>query len=299
MSIPKHVIAFYKLDQNVKPPRRATSLSAGWDLYASESKTFKAWSRGIVGTGISLGMPAGIYGRLAARSSFALAGLDVGAGVIDPDYNGEVKVLIINNSDDIKQISKGERFAQIVFEHYHEPKDILVFNQVKKPLEEDLKSVKNEESNCSSSSQQVITNSDEKPLEVVHNVTHEMVKSVDGLSKFHLYAENDIIIPAKERYVYSTGVSLCIPGDVYGHLVGTAILADFGLDVTEAVIQNDSPKSIEVVINNKNSFDYKVRQGIPIAVIHFKSFAINLTEAYTKAESETRSDEGFGSTGKQ
>ena len=62
-------------------------------------------------------MPRGTYGRIAPRSGLAAKhGVDVGAGVIDADYRGEVKILLINHSDVKFDIKKGDRIAQLVLE---------------------------------------------------------------------------------------------------------------------------------------------------------------------------------------
>ncbi|KAG6535783.1 hypothetical protein ZIOFF_000812 [Zingiber officinale] len=66
---------------------------------------------------ISLEIPYGSYGRIATRSSAAWnLGLDVGAGVIDNDYRGEIIILAFNHSNEPVQIQPGNCIAQIIFE---------------------------------------------------------------------------------------------------------------------------------------------------------------------------------------
>ncbi|XP_042404507.1 deoxyuridine 5'-triphosphate nucleotidohydrolase-like [Zingiber officinale] len=63
-------------------------------------------------------IPWGTYGRIATRSSAALKlGLDIGAGVIDSDYRGEVKILAFNHSDQNIYIHKGDCVAQLILEY--------------------------------------------------------------------------------------------------------------------------------------------------------------------------------------
>ena len=51
-------------------------------------------------TGCAFTFPSGVYGRVAPRSGLAVKHmLDVGAGVIDPDFSGEVRVMLFNHSD--------------------------------------------------------------------------------------------------------------------------------------------------------------------------------------------------------
>ena len=63
-----------------------------------------------------LAIPHGAYGRIAPWSELALKGIDVTAGVIDSDYQGEVKVLLVNHSDIQFEIKTGDRIAQLIVE---------------------------------------------------------------------------------------------------------------------------------------------------------------------------------------
>ena len=71
----------------------------------------------LVGTGIALSLPVGVYGRVASRSGLSLKhGLEVGGGVIDRDYTGEVKVIVYNHGDCDYTVRVGDRVAQLVLE---------------------------------------------------------------------------------------------------------------------------------------------------------------------------------------
>ena len=73
--------------------------------------------KGIVKTGISLACPPGTYGRIAPRSGLAVKKfIDVGAGVIDADYRGEVGVVLFNFGDEDFTVNVGDRVAQLVLE---------------------------------------------------------------------------------------------------------------------------------------------------------------------------------------
>jgi hypothetical protein len=61
--------------------------------------------------------PPGTYARIAPRSGLIVKhGIDLGAGVIDEDYQGEIKVVLINNSTIPFQVRPGDRIAQLIFE---------------------------------------------------------------------------------------------------------------------------------------------------------------------------------------
>lgn len=73
-------------------------------------------------TDIQIALPGGCYGRVAPRSGLAAKYfIDVGAGVIDQDYRGNVGVVMFNfNSDDF-HVKKGDRIAQLILERIFIP----------------------------------------------------------------------------------------------------------------------------------------------------------------------------------
>ena len=109
-------------------PKRGSDGAAGYDLYAAEDVCIQPQCRGLVGTAISIKVPPGTYGRVAPRSGLSVKHeIDVGAGVVDEDYRGEVKILLINNSTKDFHASKGDRIAQLVLEKITNPevKEVL------------------------------------------------------------------------------------------------------------------------------------------------------------------------------
>ncbi|EGW34701.1 Deoxyuridine 5'-triphosphate nucleotidohydrolase [Spathaspora passalidarum NRRL Y-27907] len=100
-----------------KLPTKGSALAAGYDIYSSESAVIPAHGQGLVSTDISVVVPIGTYGRVAPRSGLAVKhGISTGAGVIDADYRGEVKVVLFNHSDKDFPINAGDRIAQLVLE---------------------------------------------------------------------------------------------------------------------------------------------------------------------------------------
>ena len=74
-------------------------------------------SREIISTGVCATVPSGCYGRIAPRSGLSVKyGIHVGAGVIDPDYTGELKVNLFNLGTIPYEIKQGERIAQLILE---------------------------------------------------------------------------------------------------------------------------------------------------------------------------------------
>src|SRR5579862_2913297 len=86
-----------KVTSDVQIPVQQSSQAIGLDLYANQAAMISANQRQLVGTGIAVEIPQGHYLRIALRSGLSIKNsIDIGAGVIDPDYRGKIKVLLIN-----------------------------------------------------------------------------------------------------------------------------------------------------------------------------------------------------------
>jgi len=100
-------------------PNYATSLSAGMDLRAhiSTDILIKPLERQLISTGISIELPEGYEAQIRPRSGLALKnGISIvnAPGTIDADYRGEIKVLLVNLSNENFVVKNGERIAQMV-----------------------------------------------------------------------------------------------------------------------------------------------------------------------------------------
>ena len=94
------VIRVKRTNVNAKLPVRGSSGAAGYDLSAAESAVVPAHGKCLVKTGLAIAIPPDCYGRIAPRSGLAIKKfIDVGAGVIDSDYRGEIGVVLFNFSD--------------------------------------------------------------------------------------------------------------------------------------------------------------------------------------------------------
>ena len=108
-----------KLSSKAIMPTKGVGRSVGWDLYAARNIIIPAGKREIVWTDVAIQFPPGCYGRIADKSSVAYEqGLTVGGGVVDPDYTGNVGVLLFNMTLKDVTIEKGDQVAQIICEKY-------------------------------------------------------------------------------------------------------------------------------------------------------------------------------------
>jgi dUTP pyrophosphatase len=100
-------------------PCYATAQSVGMDLYAAveESVVLNSSERLLIPTGIVIAIPSGFEGQIRPRSGLAIKhGITVlnSPGTIDSDYRGEIKVCLINFSNQSYEIKRGDRIAQIL-----------------------------------------------------------------------------------------------------------------------------------------------------------------------------------------
>lgn len=100
-------------------PSYESEAAAGLDLRAAvmDPVTLKPGERMLVPTGFKMALPAGYEAQIRPRSGLAYKhGITMlnSPGTIDSDYRGEVKVLAINHGNEIFEISRGDRIAQMV-----------------------------------------------------------------------------------------------------------------------------------------------------------------------------------------
>ena len=108
-----------KLSEKAHLPVKGSEHAAGYDLMSTEEVTVPARGKALIPTGLAMAIPIGNYGRIAPRSGLAAKNfIDVGAGVIDSDYRGEVKVLLFNFSEIDFKVNPGDRVAQLIIEKY-------------------------------------------------------------------------------------------------------------------------------------------------------------------------------------
>lgn len=111
----KQQSGFFKIDSDAQIPTRGTPNSVGWDLYALKDYELTPFKTELIQTGIGVKIPSGCYARIAPRSGLSVKGLVVNAGVVDQDYQDELKVIVFCVDSPIT-IKKGNRIAQLILE---------------------------------------------------------------------------------------------------------------------------------------------------------------------------------------
>ena len=98
-------------------PVKSSPNSVGFDLASPRNAVIPPNNWITLFTDIAIKLPAGTYGRIAPRSGLsALYGVSVDAGVIDPDYTGNIGVVLVNRSRKPFAIHAGDRIAQLICE---------------------------------------------------------------------------------------------------------------------------------------------------------------------------------------
>ncbi|XP_038606668.1 deoxyuridine 5'-triphosphate nucleotidohydrolase, mitochondrial [Tachyglossus aculeatus] len=115
-------LQFVRLSEHATAPTRGSARAAGYDLYSAYDYSIPAMEKALVKTDIQISLPHGCYGRVAPRSGLAAKHfIDVGAGVIDEDYRGNVGVILFNFGKEKFEVKKGDRIAQLICERVFYP----------------------------------------------------------------------------------------------------------------------------------------------------------------------------------
>lgn len=120
-------VRFRRLESNpeLPLPSRATPHAAGYDVRsAQEDFELAPGDVRAVSTGLVMELPPGVECQVRPRSGLAArhaVTLANSPGTIDPDYRGEVKVLLQNLGNEAVTIRRGERIAQLVFARFETP----------------------------------------------------------------------------------------------------------------------------------------------------------------------------------
>ena len=105
------------LNNNAKIPSKQHELDIGYDIFSSNKFELLPKKVTFIETGISIQLPIGCGGFILPRSGLAskhsITSIN-SPGLIDPGYTGEIKVPLINHSDEIYNMKNNERFAQLV-----------------------------------------------------------------------------------------------------------------------------------------------------------------------------------------
>lgn len=103
-----------KLFKNVQLPKKSHLPDCGLDCFMPESFELKPLETKTIGLGIGIQVPEGFAGMLVPRSSIVEKGLIIQTSIIDPDYTGEIHLIITNCSNNVVKIEERQRVCSLV-----------------------------------------------------------------------------------------------------------------------------------------------------------------------------------------
>jgi dUTP pyrophosphatase len=112
------------LRPDARPPARTRPGDAGFDLSAVEDFALAPGERAVVGTGVAIALPPGVAGLVVPRSGLAARhGISVvnGPGLVDPEYRGELRVILVNLGAEPFAGHAGDRIAQLLLVPFAAP----------------------------------------------------------------------------------------------------------------------------------------------------------------------------------
>ncbi len=103
-----------KFVENVKTPAKSHLPDVGLDLFMPEEFNIEPLETKTVGLGIGVAIPEGFAGMLVPRSSIAAKGLIIQTSIIDPDYSGEIHLIVTNCSNTTQHVERDQRLCSLV-----------------------------------------------------------------------------------------------------------------------------------------------------------------------------------------
>ena len=102
------------IDKNAVIPYKESLGAAGYTVYCPSPVIVPKGQRILIPLGILIEIPKYHYIRVAPVNKLSMEGIDIGAGVINSSYSGEIKVMVVNNSDSDYLIEDGDKIAQLI-----------------------------------------------------------------------------------------------------------------------------------------------------------------------------------------
>jgi dUTP pyrophosphatase len=286
-------------------PARGSSLAAGFDLASAEAVTVPKAGKAIVKTGLSLAVPKGTYARLAPRSGLAAKKMiDVGAGVVDSDYRGEVGVVLFNHGHEDFVVEAGDRIAQLVVE-----KVTMCGCKEVESLDQTARGSGGFGSTGVSVAKAAevseVPETKKQRLEdswfLVKKLRPEATLPAKGSEEaagFDLSAAEDTTVPPGGKAIIKTGLSIAVPEGTYGRIAPRSGLAAKNMIHCGAgVVDYDYRGEVGVVLFNYGPTELVVARGDRVAQMILEKVSMVGTTEVDVLDDTARGSSGFGSTG--
>jgi len=313
---PKHVsarsptmapIQVKRLRPEASLPVRGSELAAGVDLSAAEAVIVPAGGKAIVKTGLAVAIPEGTYARLAPRSGLAAKkAIDVGAGVVDYDYRGEVGVILFNHGSEDFAVAQGDRIAQMILEKV----DMCGCEEVE-ALSDTARGAGGFGSTGVSTGGYNTAPADESAskktrvggerimqVKRLNPAASMPVRGSEHAAGFDLSASEAAEVPAGGKAIVKTGVSVAVPAGTYARIAPrSGLAAKKMLHCGAGVVDFDYRGEVGVVMFNYGKEAFTVAAGDRIAQMILEEVDMMGCMEVDSLDATARGAGGFGSTG--
>jgi dUTP pyrophosphatase len=122
-------LAIQLLHPDARLPARSRAGDAGYDLSCVSAFSLAPGERAMVPTGVAVAIPAGLCGLVLPRSGLAIKhGISCvnAPGLVDPNYRGELRVILINHGTEVFEAVAGDRIAQLLIVPFAAPELVVV-----------------------------------------------------------------------------------------------------------------------------------------------------------------------------
>eukprot|EP00928_Gymnodinium_smaydae_P022314 TRINITY_DN1878_c0_g2_i1.p1 TRINITY_DN1878_c0_g2~~TRINITY_DN1878_c0_g2_i1.p1 ORF type:complete len:493 (-),score=133.23 TRINITY_DN1878_c0_g2_i1:178-1656(-) len=296
------------LNSEATLPIRGSTQAAGFDLSAAQATSIPAGGKAIVKTGLAVAVPAGTYARIAPRSGLAAKRMiDVGAGVVDSDYRGEVGVVLFNHGTEDFPVAVGDRIAQMIVECV----DMAACSEVEL-LDDTARGaggfgstgVSEEPANKAAR----VESGDEPrgaqatpALMLVKKLRPDAVLPVRGSEQaagFDLAAVEACTVPAGGKAIVKIGLSIAVPVNTYARIAPrSGLAAKRMIHCGAGVVDYDYRGEVGVVLFNYGAEDFAVAPGDRVAQLILEKISMASCQEVESLEETARGAGGFGSTG--
>jgi len=280
-------------------PVRGSVHAAGFDLAAASPVTVPAGGKAIVKTGLSIAIPEGTYARLAPRSGLAAKHMiNVGAGVVDYDYRGEVGVVLFNHGAQDFGVAAGDRVAQLILERVSMVDCVEV-----EALEETSRGAGGFGSTGISTAMAPAAEAvaGDVPLLRVQKLRPDAAVPVRGSTDaagFDLAAVEAAIVKAGGKAIVKTGLRIAIPWGTYARIAPrSGLAAKKMIHAGAGVVDYGYRGEVGVVLFNHGPEDFEVAPGDRIAQLILEEISMAPCEEVEALDDTARGAGGFGSTG--
>eukprot|EP01032_Pedospumella_encystans_P024329 gene24329-27522_t len=294
-----------KLTEFAVIPARGSIDAAGFDLSSAVDIVVPKKGKAIVKTDIAIAIPVDTYARVAPRSGLAVKNfIDVGAGVVDYDYRGNVGVVLFNHADEDFTVNKGDRVAQLILERIS-----MAAAQEVQELSETARGaggfgstgVEGAVTATSQGGAVIASTGTLGELVQVKKLTDLATLPTRGsvhAAGFDLSSAYDLVIPKHGKAIVKTDIAISIPEGTYARVAPRSGLAvkNF-IDVGAGVVDYDYRGNVGVVLFNHADEDFTVQKGDRVAQLILERISMAAAEEVQELSDTARGAGGFGSTG--